>query len=118
MFKQKNVCLIISVVVAVLWMLLSVFTMSDVSAGLNSADAGESIGTAIGMALLMPYLIVASIGTILHTVGAFVYKRGLVLAGLIVECVSILLGISWGFGYILAIIFGFIGYAKMKTISI
>ena len=117
MFKQKNICLIISVITAILWILLSLFTMSDVSAGLSSAEAGEAIGTAIGMALFMPYLVLALVGTILHSVGGFIYKRGLVLAGLIVECVGILLGFAWGFGYILPITLGFIGYAKMRKVK-
>lgn len=113
MIKNKNVCLIISVVIAILWMCLSIYTMCDASAGLNSKDSAEAIGTGLGMALLMPYLIISSIGAILHTIGGFTYIKGLVLAGLIVECVGLLLGITWGFGYIAAIVLGFIGFAKM-----
>lgn len=114
MIKRKNICLIISVIIAVLWMCFSIYCMFDVSNGLNSKDATKAIGTGLGMALLMPYLIVSSIGAILHTIGGFTYIRGLALAGLIVECVGLILGITWGFGYIPAIILGFIGYAKMK----
>ena len=114
MFKNKNICLIISVVIAILWVIVGVSAMIDVSSDLNSGNTAEEIGTAIGMALLMPYLIISSIGTMLHVIGSFVYKKGLVLAGLIVELVGMLLGITWGFGYILVAIFGFIGYAKIK----
>lgn len=113
MIKNKNVCLIISVVIAILWMCFSIYAMCDVSAGLNSKDSAEAIGTGLGMALLMPYLIISSIGAILHTIGGFTYIKGLVLAGLIVECVGLFLGITWGFGYIAAIVLGFIGFAKM-----
>lgn len=112
--EHKNVCLIISVFVAIFWLGISLFCYGDVSGGVNSADTAEAIGTAIGMAIVMPYLVVATVGTILHTIGGFIYKRGLVLAGLICECVAILLCASWGFGYIAVIIFGFIGFAKMK----
>ena len=116
MFKSKNICLIISVIIAIIWMIVGISAMCDVSSSLESGNTGEEIGIAIGMALLMPYLIVASIGTILHLIGGCTYKRGLVLAGLICECASLLLGITWGFGYIVAIIFGFIGYSQMKKI--
>lgn len=114
MFKKKNVCLIISIVLAVLWLLISMCVWSDTSADLESDDFGTSVGTAIGMALLMPYMVTASVGTILHIIGGFTYRKGLTLAGLIVECVAILFSIMWGFGYIPVIIFGFIGYSKMR----
>ena len=122
MLKRKNVCLIISVIVAVIWVIIGFSTMMSAGETFeNEAESfeeiGTQVGTAIGMALMMPYLIVSSIGALLHTIGGFVYKRGLVLAGLIIECVSLLLGITWGFGFILAIVLGFIGYAKMKKDS-
>lgn len=119
MLKRKNICLIISVIVAVVWVIVGVCTMMSTGEALENEaedleEIGTQIGTAIGMALMTPYLIVSSVGALLHTIGGFVYKRGLVLAGLIIECVSLLLGITWGFGFILAIILGFIGYAKMR----
>ena len=120
MFKRKNVCLILSVIVAVIWVIIGFSSMMSAGESFeneaeNIEEVGTQVGTAIGMALMMPYLIVSSVGALLHTIGGFVYKRGLVLAGLIIECVSLLLGITWGFGFILAIILGFIGYAKMKN---
>ncbi|MBQ8416671.1 MAG: hypothetical protein IJX13_07240 [Clostridia bacterium] len=119
MFAKKNLFLIISVIIAVIWVFVGIFTMMSLGEPLengaeNLEDVGKQIGTAIGMALMMPYLIVSSVGALLHTIGGFVYKKGLVLAGLILECVSLLLGITWGFGFIPAIILGFIGYSKMK----
>lgn len=118
MIKNKNVCLIISVIIAILWMCFSIYTMCDASTCLNSEDSAEAIGTGLGMVLLMPYLIVSSIGAILHTIGGFTYIKGLVLAGLITECVGLLLGITWGFGYVTAIVLGFIGFAKMTKNNI
>lgn len=114
MFKNKNICLIISVILAIIWMFISIFAMGDVSTGLNSEDIGTSIGTAIGMILFMPYLVISSIGVILHTIGGFTYIKGMILAGLICECVGLLLGFAWGFGYIPVIILGFIGYSRTK----
>lgn len=113
MFKSKNVCLIISVALAILCLIFMIYSFCDASTGVNSADSAESVGTAIGMALVVPCLVASGVGTILHTVGGCVYKRGLVLAGVICECVSVVLMITWGMFYIPAIILGFIGYAKM-----
>lgn len=115
MFKTKNVCLIISVALAILCLILMIYTFCDVSTGINSADSAEAAGTAIGLALVIPCVAVGGIGTILHTVGGCIYKRGLVLAGVICECVSILLMFTWGIFYVPAIILGFIGYAKMPA---
>lgn len=117
MFKSKNVCLIISVALAVLCFVFMVYTFCDASSGLTSNNAGESLGTAIGMALIAPCIIVGGIGTVFHTIGGCIYKRGFVLAGLICECVSIVLMFTWGMFYIPAIVLGFIGYAKMPKKS-
>ena len=119
MFAKKNVVLIISVIIAVIWVFVGISTMMSLGEPLENEaesleDVGEQIGTAIGMTLMIPYIIVSSVGALLHTIGGFVYKKGLVLAGLILECVSLLLGITWGFGFIPAIILGFIGYSKIK----
>lgn len=108
MFKSKDICLIISVALAILCLIFMIYSFCNASTGVNSVDSAESVGTAIGMAL-----VAGGVGTILHTVGGCIYKRGLVLAGVICECVSILLMITWGVFYIPAIVLGFIGYAKM-----
>lgn len=113
MFKSKNVCLIISVALAILCLIFMIYSFCNASTGVNSANSAESVGTTIGMALVAPCMVVGGVGTILHTVGGCVYKRGLVLAGVICECVSAVLMITWGMFYIPAIVLGFIGYAKM-----
>ena len=113
MFKAKNICLIISVALAILCLIFTIYSFCNASTGVNSADSAESVGTAIGMALVAPCMVVSGVGTILHTAGGCVYKRGLVLAGVICECASVVLMITWGMFYIPAIILGFIGYAKM-----
>ena len=113
MFKTRNVCLIISVALAILCLIIMIVALGTGSQGLNSNDDVEVAGTALGMTIIMPCVVVGGIGTVLHTIGGCVYKRGLVLAGVICECVSVVLMITWGMFYIPAIILGFIGYAKM-----
>lgn len=113
MIKKKNIVLIISVIFALAWLVFSIATYIDTGKSISSTDDSESIGLAVGMALVLSHLIVGAIGALLHIIGGFTYVRGLVLADLIVECVSILLMFTWGFGYIAAIVFGFIGFAKM-----
>lgn len=104
MYRERSACLIISIIAAIIWAILGTHTI---------ISTGEFLGLEIGVILMIPYLMVSSIGVLLHMIGGFACKRGLVLAGLIMECVSISLGIIWGFGFVLAIILGFIGYAKM-----
>lgn len=113
MFKSRNVCLIISVALAILSLVIMLIALGTGLQALNSTDSAEVVGTALGMAIVIPCVVVGGIGTILHTVGGCIYKRGLVLAGLICECVSVLLMFLWGMYYIPAIVLGFIGYAKM-----
>lgn len=67
MFKSKNVCLIISVALAILCLIFMIYSFCDASAGVNSVDSAESVGTAIGMALVAPCMVVSGVGTILHT---------------------------------------------------
>lgn len=52
MFKSKNVCLIISVALAILCLIFMIYSFCNASTGVNSADSTESVGTAIGMALV------------------------------------------------------------------
>ena len=117
MFKTKNVCLIISVALAILCLIIMIVALGTGSQGLNSNDDVEVAGTVLGMTIVMPCVVVGGIGTVLHTIGGCVYKRGLILAGLICECVSIILMFLWGMYYIPAIVLGFIGYAKMHKKS-
>lgn len=81
MFKTKNVCLIISVALAILCLIFMIYSFCNASTGVNSVDSAESVGTAIA-----PCLVVGGVGTILHTVGGCVYKRGLVLASVYLSC--------------------------------
>lgn len=66
MFKAKNVCLIISVALAVLCLIFMIYGFCDASVCVNSADTAESVGTMIGAALVAPCLVVGGVGTILH----------------------------------------------------
>ena len=111
---KKNKTMVISMVLAIIWTVISLYGYIDAGSIVNSTDAAEAFGGMVGMAMITPYMIVAFVGTILHVVGAVVYKPGLTLSGLICECVSILLMVTWGFGFIPTIILGFIGYSKMR----
>lgn len=95
---KKNKTMIISMVLAII---ISLYGYIDAGSIVNSTDVAEALGGMVGMAMITPYMIVAFVGTVLHVVGAAVYKPGLTLSGLICECVSILLMVTWGFGLFL-----------------
>ena len=114
MQKKKSRALLISVILSVLWMIFSSVTLSSTLDDGLSGSVGTQIGTLIGSVLIMPYIIVAWIGTIFNCVGYFTYRRGFVLTAAILFCVSLVLMFMWGFGLIPSIILSFVAYAKMN----
>ncbi len=111
--NKKNTVLLISAILSLMWMIFCTYVFLDGLNGGNSDNAAEAIGTAIGAALLLPYIITAWIGTIFNCIGWLINKKGFALTAGILFCVSLLLGITYGFGLIPSIILSFIAYGKM-----
>lgn len=92
----------------ILFAWFTIITMPD------STSSAEAIGTGIAMMVILPHLIIATIGAIFNIIGLKLDKKGFILTSVILYTIAIVLCIFWAFLLIPGMIFMWIGYAKMK----
>ncbi|MBQ8537700.1 MAG: hypothetical protein IJ461_09905 [Clostridia bacterium] len=115
---QRNKLLLISGIIAAIWFIV---VCSSFASLMNAPSAGDEwdqmayeIGTGIGLAMQVPFLIAAFIAAVFNWLAWFTSKKGFALTAGILFGVAFLLGIGNGFGFIPCIILSFMGYAKLK----
>ena len=114
--KRSKVALV-AALVATLCVILEYVIYGDAASGVDSANAGEAIGTAIGLALVLPHVIVFALGALFNWIGWGTRVRGFTLTAGILYCVALILGIQNWFMVILPIVLAFIGFAKQGKIK-
>ncbi|MBQ4089569.1 MAG: hypothetical protein IJC56_06790 [Clostridia bacterium] len=90
---------------------------SDAASGIDSKNAGVVIGTAIGLALVTPHLIMFALGALFNWIGWATRTRGFTLTAGILYCVALILGVQNWFMVILPIILAFVGFVKQGKIA-
>lgn len=118
MRQHHNNFVLISAIIATLWMIVSISAFSNIASTIPTGDSAEAIGSQIGATIgilsQMPYLILMGLGIIFDWIGYWVNKQGFVLTSAILFCIALLFSIFNGFGLIPCFILDFIGYSKMK----
>lgn len=109
--KKKPTILLVSAIIATLWIIFGFYAFSSAASG--ASEAAEQIGTAIAGMMIIPFLIIASLGALFNWLGWAFQKRGFAITAGVLYCVS-LIGFTYTFGLILCIILTFIGVAKLK----
>lgn len=116
--KRRDMVLLIGAALALAWLIFSYMSVGEVVNSVPTGDTAEAlgaqVGTAIGIALLMPYFIVTALGVIFDWLGWLLNKRGFALTAAILFCVALPLGIGNAIGLIPSIVLGFVGYARLK----
>ena len=114
MFKNRQVLSFVAHAIATLVAIyLSVQLGAATSEGM-SGSAGEQIGTAIGVAIVAPGVILTWIAVILGWLGFFLRVPGLTLTAAIIYIVAGIVGILWLVLFFLlpSIVLAFIGWSK------
>lgn len=109
--KKKPIVLLVGAILATLWIIFAFRTFSSAASGAN--EAAEQIGAAIAGALILPFLIIASLGLLFNWIGWALKNRGFAIAAGVLYCVS-LISFTYTFGLIPSIVLAFIGVAKLK----
>lgn len=109
--KKKPTILLVSAIIATLWIIFGFYSFSSATSG--ASEAAEQIGAVIAGAMIIPFLIIASLGALFNWLGWAFKKRGFAITAGVLYCVS-LIGITYTFGLIPSIILTFIGVAKLK----
>ena len=118
MRQHHNNFVLISAIIATLWMIVSISAFSNIVSTIPTEDSAEAIGSQIGATIgilsQMPYLILMGLGIIFDWIGYWVNKQGFVLTSAVLFCIALLFSIFNGLGLIPCFILDFIGYSKMK----
>lgn len=107
--KQK--VLLIGAIISTLWLIFGFCSFANASG--QATEAAEQIGTAIAGLLIVPFLIIGSLGALFNWLAWALSKRGFAIAAGVLYCVS-LIGITYTFGLIPGIVLAFIGVSKLK----
>lgn len=117
---SRNILLLVSLIIALIYTLAQIVNISSATNAVSSAnpetaeELGRAIGTAIGVGLLMPHIILASIAVIFNAVGWFMSAKWAVLTAAILYIVGGVLGFSNIFFLLPSMILCFVAYSKMK----
>lgn len=113
--KVKNKRSKLSMVAMILGVIAFVFGVSTILGIDVSGSGAESVGSSIGVAIIMPSFICTSIGVLLNVIGYFTNNRIVTLISAIFYVLGLILMPLWGFLGIPSLILQFIAFAKMKN---
>lgn len=117
--KNRSVLLLIALIIAIVYICLQIGNYSN-SAKIVTADtetaeeAGAALGTAIGMAVLLPHLILVILGAIFNAVAWLGKFRWAALTAAILYTVGGVLGFVNIVFMIVPMILCYVAYAKSK----
>ena len=110
MKKKLNICLLISFVIGVAYLIYSIVYWS----GTGDAEGTEAVGGAIALVLVTPHLICTGIAVIFNGLGLFLKKPAFALVGAILYAVAMVLFVMYFMFVIIEMILSFVGYAQLK----
>lgn len=113
MKEKKSKLLLVSWIIGALYL---VYLISYIGGAGSAAgtDSAEALGTAIGLALIVPHLLFVALAVIFNILGWAMNKRGFALTGGILYAVSILMMPIYFMFVLIEMILSFVGFAKMK----
>lgn len=116
--RKRSKALLFGAVIAIAWFAIVCASFVDLLQPVETGDEwkqmGHEIGTGIGLALQLPFLIVSFIAVLLNCLAWILKSRGMAIACGVLYCVSLLLSVFNALGFIPCIIFSFVGSAKLK----
>ncbi|MEF9892606.1 MAG: hypothetical protein RR738_04690 [Anaerorhabdus sp.] len=107
---KKNICLIVSFVLGLIYMIYLVFHFFGSIANTTGA---EQVGVGLATAIVMPHMIFVLIGVIFNGVSIFTNNKWLALTGAIGYSISLILFPLYFLFVIVQIILSYIGFAQL-----
>lgn len=118
MKRKRSLCLLLSAVVGTLYVGYLLYYFYGVANGaVQNADAAESLGSSIAVALVTPHLLIGALGVIFNWIGWAGNKRGFALTSAILYSVAAVIFMAYAPFMIPEIVFGFVGFARLKKIN-
>ena len=110
MKKKLNICLLISFIIGVAYLIYSIVYWS----GVGDAEGSEAMGGAIALALVTPHLVCAGVAVIFNGLGLFLKKSAFALVGGILYAVAMVLFPVYFMFVIIEMILSFVGFAQLR----
>ena len=114
MFEKRSKVLFVCGILAAIY---AVYLIVYFAGATDSEDAAEAIGGAIATAIVMPHMIVMTLGAIFTWLGFCLRKNWGALVGAILYCVGLFLFPPYFMFSIPLIILGFVGFSKQKKLN-
>lgn len=110
--EKKNILLIISSILTIIYLVLSL--TSVVKIGMNISSDMETAAMGIATILVFPHYFLTFLALIFNVLGIFTRKKGFVLTGAILYTVAMVSFPIYFFFVVTQMILSYIGYAQMK----
>lgn len=113
---SRNTLLLIALVIGVIYVIAQIANISSASNAVSTAnpESAEELGTAIGVGLLMPHIVLTVIGVIFNAVAWFLSAKWAALTAAILYVVGGVLGFSNLIFLLPSLILCFVAYSKLK----
>lgn len=117
---SRNILLLIAFVIALIYIIAQIGNINSASNVVSTAnpesaeELGTAIGTAIGVGLLMPHIVLTVIGLIFNAVAWFLSAKWAALTAAILYVVGGVLGFSNLIFLLPSLILCFVAYSKLK----
>ena len=113
---KKSTVLLIAALLGSLSLIALIFPTIDTMQKAQMEDEAYQIGTAIGVAIAVPSILVSAIGTIFAWVGYGTNKRGFALTSGILYAIAIVLMFPWAMYHVSQMILSFVAYGTMGKV--
>ena len=110
MKKKLNICLLISFILGLAYIIYSFVYWS----GIGDATGTEAAGGAIALVLVTPHLVCTGLAVIFNGLGLFLKSPAFALVAGILYAVAIVLFVAYFMFVIIEMILSFVGYAQLK----
>lgn len=119
--KKRSVLLLIALIFAVIYLCMQISNFAGgaqtiSTAGDTAEEAGTAVGTAIGMGILLPHVILVTLGVIFNAVAWIGKQRWAALTAAILYTVGGVLGLVNVVFMIVPLVLCFVAYGKSKSV--
>ncbi len=115
MFKERSKLLFVTAILALAYAIYLIVYVSNANG--SAGDTAEQVGTAIGTALLLPHIVMVSLGAIFSWLGFGLKACWAILVGAILFCVATLFMPLYFMFTVPLLVLGFIAFSKQKKIN-
>ena len=113
--KKRSIMLLIALIFAIFYICLQFSNYGNGMNTISSSNSGEAVGTAIGMTILLPHLILVVLGAIFNAVAWLGKQRWAALTAAILYTVGGVLGLVNIVFMIVPMVLCYVAYGRSRV---